>query len=142
MNANYNTDFFAWTQQQAVLLRQGALSAIDVENLAEEIESMGKRDRRAIGSYIRNVIMHLLKWQYQRERRGTSWQGSINSGRDEIEVLLSESPSLNPQLSTLITDEYRRARKQASLETGLPLTTFPDQCPFTLDQITGDWWPE
>jgi hypothetical protein len=138
----YNTDFYQWTQQQAVLLRQGALSAIDVENLAEEIESMGKRDRRAIGSYIRNVIMHLLKWRYQPERRGTRWQGSINSGRDEIEVLLSESPSLNPQLSTLITDEYRRARKQASLETGLPLTTFPEQCPFTLDQITGDWWPE
>ena len=140
--ATYNTDFYLWTQQQADLLRQGALSALDVDNLIEEIESMGKRDRRAIGSYLRNVIMHLLKWRYQPERRGTSWQSSINSGRDEIEVLLIESPSLNPQLSTLIADEYRRARKQASLETGLTLTTFPDQCPFTVEQITGDCWPE
>ncbi len=140
--ATYNTDFYLWTQQQADLLRQGALSALDVDNLIEEIESMGKRDRRAIGSYLRNVIMHLLKWRFQPERRGTSWQSSINSGRDEIEVLLIESPSLNPQLSTLIADEYRRARKQASLETGLTLTTFPDQCPFTVEQITGDWWPE
>lgn len=138
----YQSDFYQWTQQQADLLRQGALSALDVDNLIEEIESMGKRDRRAIGSYLRNVIMHLLKWRYQPDRRGTSWQGSINAGRDEIDVLLNESPSLNPQLSTLIIDEYRRARKQASLETGLPLTTFPDQCPFTIEQITGDWWPE
>lgn len=138
----YETDFYQWTQQQAALLRQGALSALDVENLIEEIESMGKRDRRAIGSYLRNVIMHLLKWRYQPQRRGTSWQSSINSGRDEIDVLLIESPSLNPQLSTLIHDEYRRARKQACLETGLPLTTFPDECPFTVEQITGDYWPE
>jgi len=138
----YNADFYLWTQQQADLLRQGALSALDVENLIEEIESMGKRDRRAIGSYLRDVIMHLLKWHYQPQRRGMSWQASINAGRDEIEVLLNESPSLNPQLSTIITDEYRRARKQASLETGLPLTTFPEQCPFTMEQIVGDWWLE
>ena len=140
--ATYETDFYLWTQQQADLLRQGALSALDIENLIEEIESMGKRDRRAIGSYLRNVMMHLLKWQYQPQRRGTSWQSSINRGRDEIEVLLNESPSLNPQLSTLITDEYRRARKEASIETHLPLTTFPEQCPFTLEQITGDFWPD
>lgn len=138
----YHTDFYQWTQQQAELLRQGALSTLDIENLAEEVESMGKRDRRAIGSYLRNVMMHLLKWQYQPQRRGTSWQGSINSGRDEIDVLLNESPSLNAQMSTLITDEYRRARKQASLETGLPLAIFPEQCPFTVEQITGDWWLE
>ena len=140
--ATYETDFYLWTQQQADLLRQGALSALDMDNLIEEIESMGKRDRRAIGSYLRNVIMHLLKWRYQPQRRGTSWQGSINAGRDEIDVLLNESPSLNPQLSTLITDEYRRARKQASLETGLPLITFPEECPFTVEQITGDYWPD
>ena len=138
----YHADFYLWTQQQANLLRQGALSALDVENLIEEIESMGKRDRRAIGSYLRDVIMHLLKWHYQPQRRGMSWQASINAGRDEIEVLLNESPSLNPQLSTIITDEYRRARKQASLETGLPLTTLPEQCPFTTEQIVGDWWLE
>ena len=140
--ATYETDFYQWTQQQADLLRQGALSALDIENLIEEIESMGKRDRRAIGSYLRNVIMHLLKWQYQPQRRGTSWQISINRGRDEIEVLLNESPSLNPQLSALISDEYRRARKEASIETSLPLTTFPEACPFTVEQITGDYWPD
>ncbi len=140
--ATYETDFYLWTQQQAALLRSGALSALDVEHLIEEIEDMGKRDRRAMGSYLRNILMHLLKWQYQPERRATSWQGSINSGRVELEVLLNESPSLNSQLLAALPDEYRRARKQASLETGLPLSAFPDECPFTLEHITGDYWPD
>lgn len=142
MSACYETDFYLWTQQQAGLLRQGLLPAVDVVNIAEEIESMGKRDRRAIGSYLRNVLLHLLKWVYQPERRGTSWESSLNSGRVEIEVLLAESPSLVPQFPTLLAEEYQRARKRASFETGLPLTTFPDQCPFTIEQITGDYWPD
>lgn len=138
----YETDFYLWTQQQAALLRAGALTALDIEHLIEEIEDMGKRDRRAMGSYLRNILIHLLKWQHQPERRGTSWQGSINNGRIELEVLLSESPSLNAQLLAALPDEYRRARKQASLETGLPLSTFPETCPFTLEHITGDYWPD
>ena len=140
--ATYETDFYQWTQQQADLLRQGALSALDIENLIEEIESMGKRDRRAIGSYLRNVIMHLLKWRYQPERRSNSWKSSIRKGRHAIERLLEESPSLKPRLSVMVTAEYRRARSEAADETGLPLTTFPDQCPFTVEQIIGEYWPD
>ncbi len=139
---DYNSDFYLWAQQQAQLLRQSAWSQLDLENLIEEIASMGKRERRALGSYLRNVIMHLLKWQYQPQRRSTSWQASINSGRDELEVLLTDSPSLHPQLIDLIAEEYRRARKQAALETALPLSTFPAQCPFSNEQIISDWWPE
>lgn len=140
--ATYETDFYQWTQQQADLLRQGALSAIDVENLIEEIESMGASDRRSLSSFLELVIMHLLKWQYQPERRGTSWQTSISKGRNAIERTLEYSPSLNRQLPDMIVAEYRRARKEASLETGLPLTTFPEQCPFIVEQITGDYWPD
>jgi hypothetical protein len=140
--ATYETDFYLWTQQQADLLRQGALSAIDVENLIEEIESMGASDRRSISSFLELVIMHLLKWQYQPERRGTSWRTSISKGRNAIERTLEYSPSLKRQLPEMIIAEYRRARKEASLETGLPLTTFPEQCPFTVEQITGDYWPD
>lgn len=137
----YETDFYQWTQQQADLLRQGALSALDVENLIEEIEDMGASNRRSLGSFLELIIMHLLKWQYQPERRGTSWKGSIRKGRHAIERLLEESPSLKPRLSMMVTAEYRRARSEAADETGLPLTTFPDVCPFTVEQITGDWWP-
>ena len=140
--ATYETDFYLWTQQQAALLRQGALSALDIENLAEEVEDMGKSNRLALESYLSNVLMHLLKWQYQPERRGTSWRLSIENGRYQISDLLDESPSLTAQMDALTTKEYRRARKVASLETGLPLTLFPEQCPFTLEQITGDFWPD
>lgn len=142
--ADYETDFYLWTQQQAALLRQGEFNrvALDFANIAEEIESMGRRERHSIRSYLSNVIMHLLKWRYQPERRGTSWRSSINNGRYQLEELLDESPSLKPQLASLAQKAYLNARRIAADETGLPPTTFPETCPFTLDQITGDYWPD
>ncbi len=142
MTTAYETDFYQWTQQQAALLREGLLSALDTANLAEEIESMGKKDRRSIGSHLRNIFLHLLKWCYQPERRGTSWIESIGNARDEVEDILADSPSLVPQVSMLIAAEYPRARRKAAHETGLPLATFAEQCPFTVEQITGDYWPD
>ena len=142
--AHYETDFYLWTQQQAALLRQGEFNRIDLDlaNIAEEIESMGKRDRRSLSSYLQNVLLHLLKWQHQHERRGTSWELSIENGRYQLHDLLEESPSLKPQLEKLVAKEYPQARRNAAGETGLPLTTFPEQCPFTVEQITGDYWPD
>ena len=142
--AHYETDFYLWTQQQAALLRQGEFNRIDLDlaNIAEEIESMGKRDRRSLGSYLQNVLLHLLKWQHQHERRGTSWRMSIRNGRYQVQRLLSESPSLKSQLPAIVEEEYSPARENAADETGLPLTTFPEQCPFTVEQITGDYWPD
>ncbi len=139
---DYETDFYQWTQQQAALLRQGALSDIDMVNLAEEIESMGQSNRRAIESYLSNILMHLLKWQYQPQRRGNSWEGSIENGRHRIDRLLKDSPSLKPKLPDIVADEYPLARKNAHRETGLALDTFPEHCPFTLNQITDDYWPD
>ena len=143
-NATYETDFYLWTQQQAALLRQGEFNRVDLDlaNIAEEIESMGKRDRRSVSSYVQNVLLHLLKWRYQPQRRGTSWRMSIRNGRRQIEQLLRESPSLKPQLPAIVKEEYSPARENAADETCLPLTTFPEECPFTLEQITGDFWPE
>jgi len=142
-SATYETDFYLWTQQQADLLRNGQFNRIDLdlENIAEEIESMGKRDRRSISSYIQNVLLHLLKWRDQPERRGTSWRLSIRNGRHQIDRMLRESPSLQPQLPGIIQDEYPLARENAADETGLPLATFPEQCPFSVEQITENYWP-
>lgn len=142
--ANYETDFYLWTQQQAALLRQGQFNRVDLDldNIAEEIESMGRGETHSLGSYLQNVLMHLLKWRYQPERRGNSWRLSILNGRYQIERLVKDSPSLKPKVAAFIADEYRQARKIAALETGLPLTAFPDQCPFAVEQITGDYWPE
>lgn len=138
----YDTDFYLWTQQQTDLLRQGAVSAIDVEHLIEQIESMGASDRGSLGSFLELVMMHLLKWRYQPERRGSSWRNSIRKGHNAIERAIEYSPSLNRHLPDMVVAEYRRARKSAADETDLPLTAFPEQCPFTVEQITGDWWPE
>ena len=141
--ATYETDFYLWTQQQADLLRQGQFNRVDLDaaNIAEEIESMGRREKHSIRSYLFNVIMHLLKWQYQPERRGTSWKLSIRNGRDQIAWQIKDSPSLRPQLEGLLAEVYPSARRNAADETGLPLTTFPDVCPFTVEQITGEYWP-
>lgn len=139
---DYDEDFFVWTQRQAVLLRQGQLSEIDVANLAEEIESMGKRDRRAIVSHLTLLLLHLLKWQYQPERRGTSWKLSIRNARDDVDAIVEDSPSLHRQLPEFIQAIYPKARRNAADETGLALETFPESCPFTVAQVTGDYWPE
>ena len=140
--ANYETDFYLWTQQQADLLRQGALAALDVEHLIEEVESMGRRDKSAVRSYLLNVALHLLKWRYQPQRRGTRWRMSIENGRDQIAWQMKDSPSLRPQLEGLLAEVYPSARRNAAAETDLPLTTFPEACPFTVEQITGDYWPD
>ena len=140
----YETDFYQWTQQQAALIRQGEFNRVDLdcENIAEEIESMGRREKHSIRSYLFNVIMHLLKWQYQPDRRGTSWELSIINARDQLKELVADSPSLRPQMPGFATDIYPRARRNAAGETGLALATFPEQCPFTIEQITGDYWPD
>ncbi len=134
----YNDDFYLWTQHQATLLRQGQLNAIDAANLAEEIESMGKRDRRALTSHLVNLLLHLLKWTYQPERRGTSWRLSMRNARQEIELIFNDSPSLRQQLTAFIETAYPLARRNAADETGLSLDAFPEQCPFTVAQIMTD----
>ena len=141
--STYDTDFYLWTQQQAALLRQGQTTELDVANLVEEIEDMGKSNRLALESYLSNVIMHLLKWQYQPERRGTSWKLSIRNGRRQIEKRLKNSPSLKPQLPMIVQEEYPPARENAADEAGLPLSTFPDVCPFTVEQVLdAEYWPD
>lgn len=139
---DYETDFYLWTQQQAALLRQGQLTQIDAINLAEEVESMGKSGQRAVESFLRNIVMHLLKWKYQPERRSNSWRLSIRDGRYQVAKRLRESPSLTPKIGDMVLEEYPMARDYAAVETGLPLTTFPEPCPFTLEQITSDYWPD
>ena len=97
--ATYETDFYQWTQEQAALLRQGKLRALDVANLIEEIEDMGRSGQRAVESYLRNILMHLLKWKYQPERRGNSWRLSIKDSRHQVAKRLKESPSLKPRIA-------------------------------------------
>src|SRR5579863_4587638 len=115
----YDEDFFAWTQEQARLLRGSDLAEIDAENLAEEIESMGKSIRRGLRSRLAVLVMHLLKWQFQPVFRSRSWSDTIAEQRRQVAKLIEESPSLASLSSDEIADIYRTAATRASGETGL-----------------------
>ena len=139
----YDEDFYAWAMMTAALLRQRRFAEIDSAHLAEELEDMGKRERRALESSIRNVTLHLLKWRYQQEKRGASWRQSIRNGRIEIQKLLRDSPSLSGDIPRMLEDEYAAARADAVDETGLSEETFPLDCPFPVEQVLDvGFWPD
>jgi hypothetical protein len=139
----YDKDFYAWTQEQAALVRSGKVHELDIENVAEELESLGKSEWRALGSRLDVLVRHLLKWRYQSVRRSPSWQSSIWTQRRAIQRLLRLSPSLRRQVPTMILEDYASIRKQAATETRLPLATFPEVCPWTSEQVLDeDFWPE
>lgn len=140
----YEQDFFQWTQATAALIRQGKWHAVDTQNVAEELESLGKRDRRELASRLQVLVMHLLKWCYQPERRveGHSWRSTIRTQRLQLRLLLRDSPSLRPQVVSFLADVYPTARSEASDETGVQETIFPQDCPWPVDQILDDdFWP-
>jgi hypothetical protein len=142
-SADYEEDFYAWTVEQAHLLRSGDLSAIDIENIAEEIESMGRSDRRAIESRLTVLLAHLLKWQAQTDMRSASRSGTIREQRRQIQRLLRESPSLRPFVAEALSETYGDAREDAIEETGLAEGEFPAECPFTVEQVLSrDFLPE
>jgi hypothetical protein len=131
----YEDDLFAWTQEQAALLRAHAVDGIDWENLAEEIESMGGRDRRKLESRLMVILLHLLKWQAQPALRGASWRKMLRTQRREIRKLLKQSPSLRREVPTLMRDAYADAVKDAIDETGLRADVFPSACPYAPDDV-------
>jgi Domain of unknown function DUF29 len=131
----YEDDLFAWTQEQAALLRAHAVDGIDWQNLAEEIESMGRRDRRELKSRLRVVLSHLLKWQAQPDLRGASWRKTLLTQRMEIRDLLQQSPSLRREVPNLLGDAYADAVKEAIDETGLRADVFSGACPYAADDV-------
>jgi hypothetical protein len=131
----YDEDFFEWTRRNAELLRAGQLEQADLQHIAEEIEDMGKRDLKELNSRMRVLLIHLLKWQLQPEKRSRSWNTTIVAQRIEIEDDLEQSPSLKGKLDRGLPDNYAKAVRRAISETGLAREQFPSACPFTLEQI-------
>lgn len=142
----YDKDFDAWLQEQAALLRAKQWDALDVEHLAEEIEEVRKSERHAVRSHLRILLLHLLQWTAQPEERAwhsASWQASIDNSRILIQGFLEASPSLRPELPELAASAYPWARQRAVKEPQLPEVTFPDTCPWGLDQLLDeDFWPD
>ena len=133
--ATYDSDFHLWSQTQAAAIREGRFAEIDLENVAEEIESLGRSDRREIRSRLEVILIHLLKWQFQPEKRKNGWKASIYESRRKIKMLLGESPSLRAFPEQVMAEEYFSAIHQASTETGLSVTRFPVECPYKITDV-------
>jgi Domain of unknown function DUF29 len=130
---DYHTDGYGWAMAQAAILREGRLDSIDWENVAEEIESVGKQERSEYTSHMIRILAHMIKWEAQPERRGMSWWLSIMNGRDDAERFLKANPSLKPLLDEIHEDALNYARQQATRETNLP-RSLVDSISVSLDE--------
>lgn len=139
---DYEDDYYLWCFEQAELLRQKRFAEVDLPNIIEELESMGRSDRRALESSYRLLVAHLLKWQFQQDKRSKSWAVTIVRERSNIEEQEERSPSLRMDAEAIVLKSYAKARKEAAIETGLALTDFPPECPYTIAQLRSeDWMP-
>jgi Domain of unknown function DUF29 len=143
LSNDYSTDFVAWSAVQARLLRDGRLSEIDASHIAEEIESLGKSDCRALRQQVKLLLAHLLKWRHQPERRDASWATIISDTRFELQGIADDSPSLAAQIPALVALIYPKAAKEAAGEMGIDVGALPVTCTFTYEQIRdNDFMPE
>jgi hypothetical protein len=140
---SYEGDFFAWSQDQGRRLRETRPNSIDWENVAEEIECLGRSQKRSIESDLNVVLLDLLKWQYQANGRNNSLRKSIVEHRRRVAREIKDSPSLRHYPLEVLAEEYETARLGASGETGLPETVFPKLCPYSIEEILDpDYWPD
>lgn len=130
----YEQDYYLWLESTAKLLREGQLSLLDTANLLEEIEDMGRSEKRAVYSNLKILLTHLLKYQYQPEKRSNSWMATIVEHRQKLKKAFKESPSLQSYFTEIFNECYQDARELAAAETGFSLETFPLDCPYTPDK--------
>lgn len=134
----YEKDFFKWTKAQAHLLKQGKFEKLDLDNLIEEIESLGRSDKRSLKSHCIVLLQHMLKVQCQPNKKTPSWDKSIRNARIEIALILEDSPSLKEGISEIIEAAYSYAKQKAMIETGLEASSFPEECPWGVLEILPD----
>lgn len=137
MGTPYEKDVVAWAREQAALLRAGKLAAIDIEHIAEEIEAVGRSEQRELVSRMSVLLAHMLKWQYQADRRSRSWTSTIRTQRKEVKFVLRDAPSLksnfdNPEWIDLV---WSKARNLAEAETGIEFERFPELCPWAMRTV-------
>ena len=132
----YDRDFALWVEKQVAALRAGDVAALDIQNLIEELEGLTRRDERALGSQLKRIMAHLLEQRHQPRRATRSWQDSIRNGREQIEDIIDQSPSLRRLLPALMIKDYPRA--VAASETGLSGNVFPEHPPFELAEVLGE----
>ncbi|MBR8826521.1 MAG: DUF29 domain-containing protein [Gomphosphaeria aponina SAG 52.96 = DSM 107014] len=139
----YEQDYHLWLITTANQLEENNIQDLDIHNLLEEIESMGRSEKNGLQSNLQIVLMHLLKYKYQPEKRSNSWRYTILEHRDRIAITLENSPSLKSYVGEIFDKCYQKARKKAATETGLPLNKFPSDSPFTIENtLNEDYLPE
>ena len=129
----YDTDFYAWTQEQSQFLSSRDWNQLDIDHLIEEVESLGKQQRQELRSRLSIALGHLLKWEYQPQCRSRSWLATLRIQRRDITCLLKDSPSLKPYLEQAVKDAYDNGRDLAMAETDLPGSRFPVESPYSFD---------
>ena len=134
-NQLYETDFVAWTEHTVQLIRAGQFAQVDWDAVIEEIESLGRSEKRELKSRLEVLLQHLLKWQYQYQRQSGSWRNTIDEQRHRITDLLQDSPSIKYYPEVVLAECYSRGRKAAINETELSPHQFPLECPYTIAQI-------
>ena len=132
----YEKDWAAWVDHQVELIKARRFDELDIENLVDEVSSLGLSNYRAFISALRIVLLHMLKWDYQPDYRGRSWLKSIVTHRFQVEGDLEDNPSYEARIPDAVRRAYRQARRQAAMETGLSPRTFPETCPYDWDEIT------
>ena len=142
--ARYDRDLYSWAVEQAALLRAGRIAEADALNIAEELDDVGNEQYDKLESALRVILLHLLKWDYQPERRSRSWRTSILVQRNHVGRVLGKNPGLKPLVSKAIEEAYSDARLEAADETGLDDEAFPKTCGYSFDQLMErpiDWPP-
>ena len=142
--SKYEVDFLEWSRETAEQIREGRLAEVDTEHVAEEIEDLGNNWRHSLRSRLRQLLMNLLKIRYQghAQRHMRSWRISVCNQRLEIGDLLADAPSLRREMESMLSSCFVKAREMAEEETGLPISTFPVECPWSLEQIMDrKFWP-
>ncbi|HAX74831.1 MAG TPA: DUF29 domain-containing protein [Cyanobacteria bacterium UBA11372] len=139
----YETDFYAWTQEQVSLLKDRQWELLDTVNLIEEIEALGRKERQELRNRLGLLLGHLLKWHFQPEKRSNSWLGTIREQRVQIRLLLQDNPSLKSYLNEVFLAAYELGLALAIKETRLGEQIFPEVCPYNLEQtMNAEFLPE
>lgn len=144
MSTPYETDYTAWAESTAALLRQRRFEEIDLDALIEEMDGLARSDPKAIRSQLRRLLLHLLKWHYcsnlDRERAGRGWAESIENARNEIEDTIEDSPSLRTYPTEILDAAYQKSRKQAAMALALAPGDLPETCPWSIEKILEEGW--
>ena len=131
----YDQDFAAWADHTTQLLQERRFDQLDLEHLIEEVQDLSKRERQALYSNLKVLLVHLLKWQFQLSMRSNSWKASIVEHRQRVQKHLQDSPSLKPYLAQIFEDCYHKARLVAEAETAVPISVFPADCPYAIATV-------